>query len=69
MPTDQNPSDFGSRGIAPTNLREFWLKGPTWLCHPTEWPQETDVASTREALVESIPKSQEKISLEQNGYD
>ena len=38
VPTEQNPSDLGSRGIAPANLGEFWLKGPTWLCHPTEWP-------------------------------
>lgn len=31
VPTDQNPNDLGTCGIAPANLREFWLNGPTWL--------------------------------------
>ena len=67
MPTDQNLSGLKSREIAPANLGEFRLNGPTWLYHPTEWPQETDVASTREALVEFIPQPREKMLLKQNG--
>ena len=48
-------------------MSRFQLIYTTWLCHPSKWPQETDVASTREALVESIPKPREKMLLEQNG--
>ena len=45
VPTDQNPSDLGTRGVTPTNLDEFWLKGPTWLGDKKEWPQQSKVAA------------------------
>lgn len=31
VPTTQNPSDLGTRGSASNKLKEFWLKGPSWL--------------------------------------
>ena len=31
VPTTQNPSDLGTRGSESNKLKEFWLKGPSWL--------------------------------------
>ena len=67
VPTDQNPSDLGTRGVSPANLGEFWLKGPTWLGRKAEWPPQPEFAATKEALVEAVPKPREKMLLEQNG--
>lgn len=67
VPTDQNPSDLGMRGTTPTNLDEFWLKGPTWLGDKKEWPQQPEVAATTEALAEAVSKpARETIMLEQD---
>ena len=67
VPTDQNPSDLGTRRATPTKLDEFWLKGPTWLGDKKEWPQQSEVAATTEALAEAVSKpARETIMLEQD---
>ena len=69
VPIDQNPSDLATREVTPTNLDEFWLKGPTWLGDKKEWPQQSEVAATTEALAEAVSKpARETIMLEQDRY-
>ena len=38
VPTTENPSDLGTRGVAPDKLKTFWLKGPSWLSNESERP-------------------------------
>ena len=67
VPTDQNPSDLGTRRATSTNLDEFWLKGLTWLGDKKEWPQQPEVAATTETLTSAESKPARKtIMLEQD---
>ena len=34
VPTEDNPSDQGSRGTVPCKTRELWFRGPDWLSCP-----------------------------------
>eukprot|EP00794_Sanderia_malayensis_P008645 gene8645-biopygen6924 len=38
VPTSVNPADIGSRGETKLQEKELWLKGPTWLSTPEQWP-------------------------------
>eukprot|EP00794_Sanderia_malayensis_P017860 gene17860-19641_t len=63
VPTKENPSDLGTRGIPPAKLDEFWLKGPDWLINEEFWPNQPEITQTREAVAEIIPKQTEKTLL------
>lgn len=67
VPTDQNPSDLGTRGVAPKKLGDFWLKGPEWLADRSVWPSQPEITETEEASSEALSKKKEKVLLEQDG--
>ena len=67
VPTDQNPSDLGTRGVAPRKLGEFWLKGPAWLTDRSLWPEQPEIMETKEASCETLPAKKEKVLLEKEG--
>jgi hypothetical protein len=67
VPTDQNPSDLGTRGVAPRKLGEFWLKGPAWLTDRSLWPEQPEITETKEASCETLPAKKEKVLLEKEG--
>jgi len=58
VPTAQNPSDLGSRGIAPARIDHFWMKGPEWLGNVEEWPEKVEVKETAEAQTEALPRKE-----------
>ena len=43
VPTAENPSDQGSRGMAPSKMGEMWFRGPNWLSTQEEWPDQSEV--------------------------
>eukprot|EP00794_Sanderia_malayensis_P020989 gene20989-23041_t len=63
VPTKENPSDLGTRGIPPAKLDEFWFKGPNWLINEEFWPNQQEITQTKEAVAEIIPKQTEKTLL------
>ena len=65
VPTDQNPSDLGTRGISIVKLNEFWFKGPNWLSNEMKWPKEPEIVETTDATEEIIATG-ERMLLEQN---
>ena len=60
VPTDDNPSDQGSRGIESRKMGSLWFEGPKWLSSPDKWPQQPEVAETSETARESIKPKLEK---------
>ena len=38
VPTGDNPSDQGSRGVAPSKMGELWFRGTEWLSAQDKWP-------------------------------
>lgn len=50
--TEDNPADCITRGISPSNLKDFklWWKGPGWLPHKNQWPQELNITPASEEL-------------------
>ena len=54
--TTENPSDLGTRGVAPARIDQFWLKGPKWLTSVEEWPEKVEVRETAEAQTEALPR-------------
>ena len=67
VPTDQNPSDLGTRGVAPRKLGEFWLKGPAWLTDRSLRPEQPEITETKEASCETLPAKKKKVLLEKEG--
>ena len=51
VPTEENPADIGSRGT--TNIGEKWMRGPSWLQSPNEWPEDIVTKSTEETDAEN----------------
>ena len=60
VPTDDNPSDQGSRGIESRKMGSLWFEGPKWLSSPDKWPQQPEVAETSETARESVKPKLEK---------
>ena len=56
VPTAVNPSDLGTRGVAPARIDQFWLKGPKWLVSVENWPEKVEVKETAEAQTEALPR-------------
>ena len=52
VPTAENPADLGTRAITPTKLGELWLKGPSYLPHLKDWPEQPEIKETSDALTE-----------------
>ena len=53
LPTDQNPSDQGSRGVDADKLEDLWFKGPEWLSNPSEWPESIAQKPSKQASEEA----------------
>ena len=54
VPTKENPSDLGTRGVSPEKLSSLWFNGPTWLKHKENWPTQPEIVETPYASCESI---------------
>ena len=54
MPTKENPSDLGTRGVSPEKLSSLWFNGPIWLKQKEKWPDQLGIAETLHASCESI---------------
>ena len=52
VPTAENPSDLGTRGVLPSKLGTLWFKGPNWLGNPKTWPSQPEIIETAETLNE-----------------
>lgn len=63
VPTSDNPSDQGSRGIEPGKMGQLWFLGPNWLKNSDEWPQQPEVSDTPETARESVRPTLEKQML------
>ena len=66
VPTDQNPSDLGTRGVSPSNLKGLWLKGPEWLADESCWPEAPEIIETEQVAEEALPRKKEKLLMEQD---
>lgn len=51
--THENPADVASRGGRVTNASNLWLKGPSWLSNPEEWPEDIITSPTSESQAEA----------------
>jgi hypothetical protein len=67
VPADQNPSDLGTRGIAPRKLGEIWLESPAWFTDRSLWPVQPEITESKEASCETLPAKKEKVLLEKEG--
>ena len=56
VPTDQNPSDLGTRGISIVKLNEFWFKGPNWISNEIKWSNQLETVETTDVTEEIIAK-------------
>ena len=56
VPTTENPSDLGTRGVAPDKLKTFWLKGPSWLSNESDRPERPVILETNDAKSERNKK-------------
>ena len=54
--TTENLSDLGTRGSASNKLKEFWLRGPSWLSDESERPEQPAILETDEAKAERHKK-------------
>lgn len=61
IPTEENPSDLGSRGAAPDKLGKLWFHGPDWLHNESKWPSQPEIKETPEAVSESLPKKDKQL--------
>ena len=62
VPTSDNPSDQGSRGIEPIKMGELWFQGPSWLSSTDKWPQQPEVSETSETARERVkPKFERQL--------
>ena len=65
VPTNENPSVYGTRGIAPHKLKELWFKGPRWLSDEKDRLEQPTVLETEEAKTER-GKKEEMLLTEDN---
>ena len=61
VPTDQNPSNLGTRGVSIIKLNEFWFESPNWLSNEMKWSNEivetTDVTELNEKATPVEPRT------------
>ncbi|XP_078361896.1 uncharacterized protein LOC144646227 [Oculina patagonica] len=60
VPTGDNPSDQGSRGVAPSKMGELWFRGPEWLSAHDQWPDQPEVSGSPENDKERVTPKHEK---------
>ena len=60
VPTDNNPSDQGSRGIEPRKMGNLWFEGSKWLSSPDKWLQQPEVVEISETARKSVKPKLEK---------
>ena len=65
VPTNENPSDLGSRGVDPGKLTDFWFKGPSWLNNRSSWPAQPEIHETSDAQKERIPRAEKQLLIKQ----
>ena len=55
IPGEQNPVDIGSHGCSATKLQqqEIWWKGPIWLIHEDQWPDDITTVPSIESETEA----------------
>eukprot|EP00795_Rhopilema_esculentum_P008342 gene8342-14309_t len=58
VPTGENPSDLGSRGVEPTQMESFWFHGPQWLSSKEDWPVQPEIGESKETEAEKLPKKE-----------
>ena len=68
VPTAQNPSDLGTRGVSPSRIDQFWLKGPDWLTHADKWPELVQVQETVEVQTEASRREQTFLGREETQH-
>jgi hypothetical protein len=56
VPTNSNPSDLGTRGVAPDKLGDLWYKGPDWLQKHDQWPEQPEINETTDVTQELAMK-------------
>ena len=54
VPTSENPSDQGSRGVGPGMLSDLWFHRPDWLTNERSWPQQPQVTKNTETKQEKV---------------
>ena len=55
VPTEDNPTDLGSRGGDAVNSH-LWKNGPDWLSEPSNWPPDIILEPTAEIMAEAKVK-------------
>ena len=65
VPTNENPSDLGSRGVDPGKLTDFWFKGPSWLNNRSSWQAQPEIHETSDAQKERIPRAEKQLLIKQ----
>ena len=58
VPTKDNPSDLGSRGIQSNKISANWFKGPDWIASKKDWPTQPEVTENEEITAERITKKE-----------
>ena len=61
IPTEENP--VGSRGGDVSKLTTLWLRGPSWLSQPQDWPPDLVTASMQETEAEEVKQMREVFAL------
>ena len=56
VPTNENPSDFGTRGTASSKIKALWFKGPSWLSDESNRPLQPTILETNEVKAEKSKK-------------
>ena len=62
IPTKENPSDLGTRGVKAERLTKFWYEGPSWLGSKEDWPTQPIVVGTKDTQVETL-KIKDKVMV------
>ena len=65
VPTHENPSDLGTRGIPPHKIGDLWLKGPKFLITQV-WPEQPDITETADTSAEKLLPRVTKLMMNQN---
>lgn len=49
LPTNENPTDIGTRGSSIIKLPDLWWKGPSWLAELDHWPEQPIIKPSTES--------------------
>ena len=58
VPTKDNTSDLGSRGVQSNKISTNWFKGPDWTASKKNWPKQPEVTENEEITAERITKKE-----------